>query len=97
MVKLLNFGDTKLPVRVSYYALKMLKEKTNKSLDGKVDLTFDEMEILLFHSLEQGHRVTNTPFTFKQEDMTQVMDVVWMDFMKVIPEFFSKKSGGPGK
>ena len=80
----------KLPIRVSYYALKKVKEDTNKSLSDVKDDDFDVYESLLYHSLSKGHQVEGMSFNLKKADMEDVMDQVYFQFMKVVPKFFEQ-------
>ena len=104
MIKLLNtqsFGQ--LPVRLSYYALKMFQAETGRSfMFGNSDeLKFEDFEILLFYSVEKGCKANGRPFThvgtngqevpFTRDDMVDVLDECLMDFISMIPEFFPKK------
>ena len=96
-------GGKKYPVRISYFALKMLKAESGLSLEniaGQDD--FSAYETLLFYSLMQGAKITGEPFEFKREDMEMVMDEVFFDFIKLIPLFFPtnaavEKGGGEKK
>jgi hypothetical protein len=88
MVKFLKINGKDHPVRISYYALKMLKEKTGKSLEQMSDTDFETYEVLLYFSLEKGAQKQGIPFTFTMEDMEDVMDQVFFDFMRMVPEFF---------
>jgi hypothetical protein len=97
------------PIRVSYYALKMLKEELGRGLSPTDDGTdYTAYEALLFYALKKGHQKV-TPekeFTFKREQMEDMMDEVYFQFMKLVPLFFSdevvepkdsnKKGGGIG-
>lgn len=96
MVKFINYNGKDLPVRISYYALKMLQEKTGKKFGIGVELTFSDYEILLFHALERGHKNTQQEMTYTMEDMVDIMDECFFDFVKIIPDFFptSAKKGG---
>ena len=89
MVKFLKINGADHPVRISYYALKMLKEKTGKALSKIADDDFESYETLLFYSLKKGAQATGGEFTFKETDMEDVMDEVFMDFMALIPLFFA--------
>lgn len=109
MIKYLNttsFGN--LPLRVSYYALKMFKVETGKDfMLSKTDSSALEMadfETLLFYSLEKGHKMMNRSFSFTRdgkeipftkEIMEDVLDEVLFDFINIIPEFFPKGKNEP--
>lgn len=82
------------PIRVSYYALKMLKEKLGRGLTLTDDGTdYEAYETLLFYSLKKGHDKTypGKDFPFKEEQMEDIMDEVYTEFMQIIPKFFSDK------
>ena len=93
MVKYLSIKDgkktKKLPIRISYYMLKKLKEKHNVDFDqiGE-DMSFDVYESMLFYALEKGHKVDGQEFTYKIEDMEELMDQVFFEFINMIPQFF---------
>jgi len=105
MIKFITFADPKsvtkakpegtkkkYPVRVSYYALKMLKEDLGHGLSITDDGTdYEAYETLLFYALKKGHqKVTpEVEFPFKKEDMEDIMDEVYFEFMQIVPEFFS--------
>ena len=90
MVRYITYEEQELPIRVSYFALKKLKEDLGRGLSIEDDGTdYAAYETLLFYALEKGHQKMKLPFTFKKEDMEDIMDEVYFDFMKLIPEFFS--------
>ena len=88
MVKFLEYKGDKLPVRVSYYALKMLKEKEGLSMSSMADDDYTAYEALLFYALKKGHEVEGKEFKLTMEDMEAIMDEVFFDFVKLIPLFF---------
>lgn len=99
MVQYLTIKGKKHPVRISYFALKMLKAEAGVSLENiaKQD-DFSAYETLLFYSLMQGAKVTEQEFTIKREDIEMIMDEVFFDFIKLIPIFFpsAKKEDDAG-
>jgi len=97
MVKYLKINGKDHPIRVSYYALKMVKEKLGKSIADMGTDYFDVQEMLLFYSLKKGAEIEGIEFTFTLEQMESVMDEVYMDFMTIIPEFFAKETEKKGK
>lgn len=90
MVKYLVYKGKKLPVRVSYYALKMLKADTNKPLSQLKEDDYEAYESLLYHSLVQGHKKTNTELSITRDDVEDIMDDCFYEFVRMIPEFFSQ-------
>lgn len=89
MLKFLKFNGEDLPVRVSYYAIKMLKAELNKPMSEMKEDDYDAYECLLFYSLKRGFKKAGKEFTFKMDDMEDIMDEVFFDFLRLIPEFFS--------
>lgn len=92
----------KLPVRLSYYAIKMFQLETGKSLEH---IEFQEFEILLYYALQKGFQKTKKQFgftndqgefiQFTKENIGDVADEVFTDFVKMIPEFFKKENSTP--
>jgi hypothetical protein len=98
MVKFVTFNKQEHPVRVSYYALSMLKEKFGKDLASIKEDEFEAYEILFFYSLESGYKITGKEFTFKQEVMKFALDQCFFEFIELIPTFFPDKlQQVPGK
>jgi len=101
MVKYINYEGKDYPIRISYYALKKLKETLGRSLSAEDDGTdYEVYETLLFYGLQKGHQKMSPEetFPFKREDMEDVMDEVYIDFMKLVPQFFSElATEEPGK
>lgn len=89
----------KLPVRVSYFAMKKYQMETGKSLmeqfqNGFSDMMAGELEYLLFYALRRGFQVEKREeeFKFTMEDMELVLDETFFDFIKIIPDFFPKET-----
>ena len=98
MVKYIAYQGKEYPIRVSYYALKMLKEELGRSLNVNDDGTdYQAYEILLYYALKKGHQKVHfgEPFPFvKGEpdnpmDVENVMDEVYFKFIGLVPQFFS--------
>lgn len=89
MIKLLNYKGKEIPIRISYYALKMLKEKLGKSLQDIANDDFEAFEILIFYSIESGYRFLDQKFPYEfEKDAVNLTDVLFFEFLKIIPEFF---------
>ncbi len=89
MFKHIKYQGKDYPIRISYYALKMLQIKTGKSITDPSKVEYDAYEDLLFYSLKKGHEKAEVPFTLKRAEMEDFMDEVFFDFVKMIPEFFN--------
>lgn len=90
-----SFGN--LPVRISYYAMKKYQADTGKSLmnqfqSGFTDMMSGELEYLLFYALKKGYQVEKRQFEFTMQDMEDILDETFFDFIKLIPEFFPKEN-----
>ena len=92
MVKFLTYKEKKLPIRVSYFALKMMKDKiTGPEITDASNLDnfgFEQQEQLLYYGLVSGHKATGEVMPFKQEDMEDILDECYFDFLKMLPDFF---------
>ena len=87
MIKYINYNEKKLPIRVSYYAMKVLKEKSGKRFE-EIGEAIELYEPLFFASLQSGAWATNTELEIKEEDAIKVLDACFFEFIKMIPEFF---------
>ena len=87
MVEYITYKGDKYPVRISYYALKKVKEETGKALENiEDDITL--LEPLLFYSLEAGHKAANKNFTVRREEVEFMLDECWIEFVESIKKFF---------
>ena len=87
MVEYIAYKDDKYPIRISYYALKMVKQETGKALDNlEEDITL--LEPLLFYSLAAGHKAEGKNFTVNREEIEFMLDECWLDFVELIKNFF---------
>jgi hypothetical protein len=95
-VEYLKYGNKKLPVKIGYYTLKMMFQEHGVSMEQlSGDITL--YEPLLFYSLQQGHKATNKEFKYKLEDMVDILDDCFMDFVEIIFKFFpEEKMSGVG-
>lgn len=93
MIKHLKVKEENLPIRISYFALKKFQEETGKSLmggEGLQDMFTGELEVLLFYGLQSGHKMEGKVFSYKKEQMEDILDMCLFEFIKLIPEFFPK-------
>lgn len=92
MIKYIEYKKQKYPVRVGYRALKMLQKETGMSFEElqkqEKGLELENYEILLFHSLVAGSKAEETAMPFKMDDMIDLLDECFMEFVRMIPEFF---------
>jgi hypothetical protein len=95
MVKFIKYKGEDLPIRVSYYALKMLKAECNKPISQLKEDDYDAYEALLYYALKQGFKKVEKEFTIKREEMEDVMDECFFEFIKIIPSFFTVLTGEP--
>ena len=86
-VEHITYNGEKLPVKLGYYSLMMLQKEHGvamEQLEGDLSL----YQPLLFYALKQGHKATGKEFTFKMEDMGDILDDCFFEFVGVIPKFF---------
>jgi hypothetical protein len=65
-----------------------VKVETGKNLEDIGANDFDVYETLLFFGLKQGAKLQKEEFTFTKEDMEQVLDECFYEFIELIPKFF---------
>ena len=86
-VEHITYQRKRLPVKMGYYALKMMQKEHGASME-QVQGDIGLYEPLLFYSLEQGHKITKKEFAFKMEDMPDVLEDCFFEFVALIPKFF---------
>jgi hypothetical protein len=90
MVKFINYQEKQYPVRVSYWAMKALKEKSGKRFE-EIDEDVALYEPLFFAALQAGAWEMNQELKIKEEDVPKVLDACFFEFISFIPEFFQKE------
>lgn len=89
MVKFIEYKKEKYPVRLSYRALKSLKgSDLTKVAQGEFDDAI--FENLLWAGLQSGHTAEEKELTLKKENIEDILDECFFEFVKIIPEFFPK-------
>jgi hypothetical protein len=96
----LTYKGKEYPVRISYYTMKHFTSETGKEIGeiGKSD--YSPYETLLYYSLVSGHRFEGQLMELEKEDMEEMLDHVFFEFLGIIPLFFPKLKVGetqPGK
>ena len=95
MVQHLDYKKDKLPVRISYRALKALKGRDlSKLVSGNSVLDDELFEDLLWAGLRSGHTYEEKELKLKREEMEDVLDDCFLEFVKMIPLFFAKEQVG---
>lgn len=101
MIKYLKYqpnvkkSEILLPVRISYLPLKRMKEELGRDFDEQEGTDHEAYECLLFHSLVQGFKKVGESMPFKKEEMEEVMDEVFAEFMTLTPEFMTDEVVDP--
>ena len=86
------------PIRISYRVLKKVKNITGKGLSKIDDEDYPAYEALLWCAIEEGHKVEGVPNPYSKDQMEEVLDSVFNEFIKIIPLFFPKtEEGGESK
>ena len=82
-MRFINYQGKKLPLNVSWYAIKNFKNDTGVDLQ-QVDDKPEYLEILLYYSLKSGHRIEKIQFDYTMEDMENILDESMMAFVAAI-------------
>ena len=86
-VEHITYKKKRLPVKLGYYALEMLQKEHGATMDA-IQGDMSLYKPLLFYSLEKGHEIAKTEFTLKLEDMPNVLEDCFFEFVALIPKFF---------
>lgn len=90
----LTYKEEKLPVKISYSALKHTINEYEKKTGVKLNLTnimaggLDVYEYLLFYGMKAGFRDEEMEFTYKLSDMETILDDCMMDFIDLVAKSF---------
>jgi hypothetical protein len=98
-VEHVTYKKKRLPVKLGYYALKMLQKEKGASME-QIQEDIALYEPLLFYSLERGHKIQKKELTLTMEDMEDVLEECFFEFIGLIPNFFpdvEKLMAGEGK
>lgn len=86
-VEHITYKKKRLPVKLGYYALKMLQKENGASMES-IQEDFSLYEPLLYYSLEKGHKIAKKEFTLTKDDMEDVLEECFFEFIGLIPNFF---------
>lgn len=78
----------KYPVRISHYIIEVASAELGRDLSAMEKGDTEAYELLLFYSLRAGALITQTEFKWKKEQMPMVIDLVFLDFIQLLPKFF---------
>jgi len=87
----LNYQGNKLPVRVSYYAIKHFQLDTKKPIDD-IDDDISLMEVLLYYALQAGHKAEGREMTLTRDQMEMILDECMDEFINSFTDFFQNLS-----
>lgn len=92
----IKFNGKEYPVKTGYGVLKRIQAETGKDLDlATLGSEIVMYEKVLWHSLQVGLRVhnriegTSLKMTLKEKDMEDVLEECYMQFLQLIPKFFT--------
>jgi len=86
MVKYINYDGKKYPVKIGYRVLKNLQKDGIELDHAKDDLSV--YESLLYYALQAGAKAGGEECSLQKEDMEDVLDEVFFEFVGMIPDFF---------
>lgn len=82
----LNYNGRKLPIRISYYAIKHFQKETGKDV-GAVDDELELMEVLLYHALVAGHKAEGVGMSIEREECEMILDECLDEFVASMADF----------
>lgn len=101
MVEYITIGKKQYPVRIGYYVMKKVQEKTGLSLakalqEHKEDIALHET--VLFAALKMGAYAEGTELDLTEEDMPMCLDLCFAQYMKLFTsDKFFPEVDEPGK
>ena len=77
--EIIEIGESKLPIRFGFTALRRFSKKTGATLNdlnklASGQLTFDHAFVLIYCGIEDGHRKAKQPFKYSIDDITDLFD-----------------------
>jgi hypothetical protein len=91
MVEFITYKKEKHPIRLSYRVFKGMKaEMGDVDLDKLQSLDTAVMETMLWHGLISGYKSEDKVMPFTREEMEDILDECFYEFLKLIPLFFPK-------
>ena len=91
-IKYLTYKGKKLPLKLGIYTMMLVQEEHgvsfNQGADGDGNLAPSQYIPLLYYGLQQGHKLAKRQFTLKMDDMHDVLNDCFMDFIALLPSFF---------
>ena len=77
--EIIEIGETKLPIRFGFTALRKFSRKTGSTLNdlnklSNGEMTFDHAFILIYCGIEDGHRKAKQSFKYSIDEITDLFD-----------------------
>lgn len=95
MLEYITYKKEKYPVRVLYRALVGFEQETgidfNELTTGGQKMELKHWEPLLYFSLISGHKAVEKEMPFKREDMPDLLDECFFEFVRIVPKFMPKE------
>jgi hypothetical protein len=87
-VEYIKYKGEKLPIKLGYYTMKMMQQEHGVSMEGDTQGDISSYEPMLYYALKQGHKVEGKEFKYEMEDMVDILDDCFFEFVALIPKFF---------
>ena len=91
MVEHITYQGERLPVKLGYYALKMLQQEHGVNLNETTEGPLELYEPMIYYALKQGFKAEKKEFTFEMDDMVDILDDCLFEFIALIPKFFPEE------
>lgn len=80
----ITYKGKEYPVKIGYRVMKQMKAR------GVNEDDMEANEIALYHALVSGHKLSDLEMPFKEEDMEDVLDDCFEDFLVLLNKFQDK-------
>ena len=86
-VEYITYQKKKLPIKIGYYTLKMLQQEHGMDFNASQN-DLAAYEPMLYYALKQGHKLEGKEFPYKMEDMVDILDECFFEFVEKAANFF---------
>lgn len=88
MVEYITYKGEKYPVRISYSALKHLKQESGKDITEIVGDDLSYIEIILWYGLLSGHKAENKELILERSEVEFILDESFNEFNNILIKSF---------
>lgn len=93
-MEFITYKEEKIPIRVSYYAIKHFTADTGKSIED-IDQDYGLLEVLFWYAMEAGYKAEDKANPFTRDKVEVILDEVLGQFVEVFGNSFTDLGATP--